>query len=877
MREQKLLLALGHALAACPDEKALLRLVRRRLKGPFGVDDAYLFACDVNRQSFGLRAAAAGKNRCQHVDYQALLRSNIPRPHPLLAPLLEGPGAALLSLAEAGRAADAPFCLRFWAAAGLAETLALVLRHGPDVVGILFLAAEQPRAFEGPRAGGLAALAGPMAQALAGLRARPGVDEKAILLSLSHGLASARDKNDLMFIMNAELHKLIPFHHSSIALIDEETQTYRPFVVNLGLTPAAPRPYVPPNIPFYPLTDEVLSTALRHDGPVVFDLDELMNRPQPIAYVVANHAAGIKEMVSVVLRHKGKNIGSCGLFLEQRGTCTPSSLALYHGVSRQLAIAVANIVANEDIQRREQEKTVLLSFNNALAAVRSKGDLFRVINDKFKKLFNFGEYVISLSNPEETTYRVFLYDPKFVAHPDHDWASVADFTTDDGVYKPAMAGEGPRVFSVAALMAPGGPAYMRIWAELGMQELVVTPLRFSNEVVGSLWLYMAETDTFSADKLGLLRGVCSQISIAVANIVANEKIARQLAEIEGYKKQLEEEKLYLQEEIVGTYNHSEIIGAGAEMQKVFHLLSQVAFTNSTVLILGETGTGKELIARAIHNASSRQHKLMVKVNCAALPPNLVESELFGHERGSFTGATERRIGKFELANHGTLFLDEIGELPLDLQVKLLRALQEREIERVGGSATIKTDVRIVTATNRDLQKEVAAGRFRSDLYYRLNVFPITMPPLRERREDIPALAAHFVARYARNAGKKISTVAHKVMQDLLAYSWPGNVRELEHLVERSVLLTSGSTIKDMHLPLRGLDRREAAEGEDFYVKTIDENERDHILAVLKRCKGKVSGADGAAVLLGLPFSTLNSKIRKLGIQKEHFFAPKAAR
>ncbi|SEW43016.1 regulatory protein, Fis family [Chitinophaga sp. YR573] len=315
---------------------------------------------------------------------------------------------------------------------------------------------------------------------------------------------------------------------------------------------------------------------------------------------------------------------------------------------------------------------------------------------------------------------------------------------------------------------------------------------------------------------------------------------------------------------------SEIIGAGTEMQKIFHLISQVAPSESTVLLMGETGTGKELIARAIHNGSPYKGKLMVKVNCATLPPNLIESELFGHEKGSFTGATERRIGKFELANNSTLFLDEIGELPMELQAKLLRVLQEKEIERIGGRGSIKVNVRIIAATNRHLQKEVDAGRFRSDLFYRLNVFPVTLPPLRNRKEDIPVLTTHFVARYARNAGKKINNVSPKVMESLLTYSWPGNVRELEHLVERSVLLTNGTTIREMYLPAG--NQKEMNTGE-FTIVPLDEMERTYILKVLKVCKGRISGPFGAAVKLGLPSTTLISKMQKLGIKKEHFHDP----
>jgi len=303
------------------------------------------------------------------------------------------------------------------------------------------------------------------------------------------------------------------------------------------------------------------------------------------------------------------------------------------------------------------------------------------------------------------------------------------------------------------------------------------------------------------------------------------------------------------------------------MQRVYQLMSLVAQSNATVLILGETGTGKELIARGIHDSSPRKNKLMVKVNCAALPVTLIESELFGYERGAFTGAFERRIGKFELAHNGTLFLDEIGELPLEVQVKLLRVIQEREFERLGGKQSIKVNVRIIAATNRDLLSEVEAGRFRSDLYYRLNVFPISMPPLRERRDDIPFLAHFFVNRYNKNNLSKITGISAKAMSELRAYHWPGNVRELEHMVERSVLLSNGKIINKIYLP-------DFKTGNDLVqiqgITNLASVEKQYITDILRRCGGKISGKGGAAELLQLPPSTLHSKIRKLGISKSSY-------
>lgn len=297
----------------------------------------------------------------------------------------------------------------------------------------------------------------------------------------------------------------------------------------------------------------------------------------------------------------------------------------------------------------------------------------------------------------------------------------------------------------------------------------------------------------------------------------------------------------------------------------------VAPLETSVLILGESGTGKERIADCIHHFSPRKGKPLIKVNCAALPASLIESELFGHERGAFTGATEKRQGKFEQADGGTLFLDEIGELPFDLQVKLLRVLQEREIERIGGSATFKINVRIIAATNRNLEKEVAEGRFRIDLYYRLNVFPLLLPPLRERKDDIPVLARHFADTYSRKSGKVITGFSDKAIEDMTAYSWPGNIRELEHLIERSVLLCKGSVITELPLP-KSNRVADVPISDKERVKSIDEIERDHILAVLKKCNGKISGAGGAAELLNLNVSTLNSKIKKLGIEKDQFYS-----
>ena len=349
-----------------------------------------------------------------------------------------------------------------------------------------------------------------------------------------------------------------------------------------------------------------------------------------------------------------------------------------------------------------------------------------------------------------------------------------------------------------------------------------------------------------------------QLEQRVAERTAELKAA--LEEVEELKNRLQEENIYLQQEIKLSHNFEEIITQSQNFAKVLEEVEQVAATDATVLILGETGTGKELLARAVHSISNRKDRPLVKVNCAALPTNLIESELFGHERGAFTGALARKSGRFELADGGTIFLDEIGDLPLELQAKLLRVLQEEEFERLGGTSTIKVDVRVIAATNRNLEEVVAKGDFREDLFYRLNVFPIESPSLRERREDIPLLVEHFVGKYSAKIGKKIATVPHKVMDALQAYDWPGNVRELENIVERAVIISRGTQLElGNWLPKTILPPGTTT------IPTLEEREREHILEVLELTGWRVRGERGAAELLETKPTTLEARMKKLDI------------
>jgi PAS domain S-box-containing protein len=343
---------------------------------------------------------------------------------------------------------------------------------------------------------------------------------------------------------------------------------------------------------------------------------------------------------------------------------------------------------------------------------------------------------------------------------------------------------------------------------------------------------------------------------------ADAALKQAFHEIEQLKNRLQEENVYLQQEIKLTHNFEAIIGKSHQIQEVLHAVEHVAETDATVLILGETGTGKELIARAIHNISLRHDRPLVKVNCAALPATLIESELFGHEKGAFTGALKAKVGRFELANGGTIFLDEIGELPIEMQVKLLRVIQSGEFERLGGPQTLHTDVRIIAATNRDLEKAVAAKTFREDLFYRLNVFPIRVPPLRERREDLPLLVDYFVREYAKKIGREINVIPRSVLSTLENYNWPGNIRELENIIERSVILCLGPQFE-----IGNWFHGESQTEEEKQHRTLTEVERAHILKVLDSTHWRVSGPSGAAQILGINPQTLVSRMKKLGIQR----------
>lgn len=512
------------------------------------------------------------------------------------------------------------------------------------------------------------------------------------------------------------------------------------------------------------------------------------------------------------------------------------------------------------LQEREREQMLTLSICSKLSQALTKEDLDDVVNTILKEEFYFDDFILASAEENETEYHVLYQllqkDTVLKKQP-----------INDGFFDLSMDSADTVIFDLTTFKEKNFPDHIKTVYNKGFKNGIGICLPYIKGNRNVLFLFFKNPKTFNRESNRIIRNIAMQLSITVRNIILTQEYESKinaLAIFEGKKNEKEQESKPIKSE--GFHG---IIGKSEAMQNVYSLISQVAASQSTVLISGETGTGKELVANAIHTLSSVSNKKMITVNCASIPENLIESELFGHEKGAFTGAQEERIGKFEQADNGTLFLDEIGEMPMELQGKLLRVLQEKEIERIGGKNTIKVNVRIIAATNRVLEKEVAEGRFRLDLYYRLNVFPIALPPLRDRTEDIVVLGNFFLEKHAEKIGKKINGFSKKVRNGMMANSWPGNVRELENMVERSILFAKEDTIKDMPLPDIFKTNLETAENE-FYIKTLHEVEKEHILKVVKKCNGRISGPQGAAVLLDLPGTTLTSKMQKLGIRKEHF-------
>ena len=499
----------------------------------------------------------------------------------------------------------------------------------------------------------------------------------------------------------------------------------------------------------------------------------------------------------------------------------------------------------------------LLAISDALIAHRDLSALLRDLAGRLRQIVEFEFMALTLHDAATNSMRLVVQDS---LHPEPPPLGSC-FPVDESAPGWVWQNQQPVIIPNAAEETRWPGFIKNMPRKYGISSLCELPLTTARSRLGALAFGSRRVAAYKSADVELMQQVANQVALAVENALAFQEIAE-------LKDKLAQEKIYLEEEIRTDHNFEEIVGQNHALRQVLKEVETVAPTDSTVLIRGETGTGKELIARAIHHLSARRERTFVKLNCAAIPMGLLESELFGHEKGAFTGAIAQKIGRFELAHQGTLFLDEVGDIPLELQPKLLRVLQEQEFERLGSPRTVHVNVRLVAATNRDLQRMVAEEQFRMDLYYRLNVFPLVLPPLRERREDIPRLVRHFVQKFAQRMGRQIETIPAEAMTALMAYSWPGNIRELENLIERAVILSPGPVLQ---VPLGELHKAaqhfEASATACTESGTLVDAERKHITQVLREANWVLGGPAGAAARLGMKRSTLHWKMKKLGIAR----------
>jgi formate hydrogenlyase transcriptional activator len=678
-----------------------------------------------------------------------------------------------------------------------------------------------------------------------------------LLLEVSESIASHPDLNELFQDLAQRLPRIVPFDYINLILHDPSRH-----VMRLHLLVAPETNSVKPGMEF-PIDESAGGLVWRTQQPLMVADTSLDNRFPKVTPLLREN--GVQSYCVVPLTTALRRLGAMGFGSLEKRAYKDDEVCFMQDVARQVAVAVDNVLhresarlAQEQLARERDRLGLLLEVNNAVVSHLDMDAVFTSVSASLQRVIQHDGCCLTLYDSETGRYRCHLL------RVDKNEMIVEEGEADRNTKSPGCiafsTGAAPAVFSEADLLAlaEASKVAQHLLAE-GVKSFCSTPLQSHERVLGTLNIARLRADAFTPEDVELLGQVAQQVAIAVENGLAYREIAE-------LKEKLNEEKLYLEGEIRTERNFEEIVGDSVALKQVLRQVEIVAPTDSTVLIQGETGTGKELVARAIHNLSSRRGRTFVKLNCAAIPTGLLESELFGHEKGAFTGAIAQKIGRFELANGGTLFLDEVGDIPAELQSKFLRVLQEQEFERLGGTRTIRVDIRLVAATNRDLAAMITQNQFRSDLYYRLNVFPIMNPPLRDRQGDIPGLVHYFTRKFARRMNKGIDTIPTETMAALSRYHWPGNIRELENFIERAVILSRGSSLA---APLSELKARRAvpADSNGVHLSTLEEAEREHIRQALQQANWLVGGPSGAAARLGLKRTTLQSRMAKLGIER----------
>jgi formate hydrogenlyase transcriptional activator len=671
--------------------------------------------------------------------------------------------------------------------------------------------------------------------------------------------ASPLTLREMFPAISKSLHEAIPHDAAFIALWHQKQQSFEVHAV----APEAFRSHLQPS-PIkvgQTLTAEVLERAT--EGRIV-GRKELEEECVRFPHLRVPLNAGLVSWSVVPMRSPSGLVGVFYVGSRREDTFDERDLELLRPLGSAMALFLENSQARIAVQMEKERLQVLLEISRTLTSTLDLKKLFQDMSTCIRRL-TAQEYAhFALYDPACEVMRFNALDV-----PDNSGLVVTGTTVPvlecpSGI---AFRARETKVFDKDDLERIGSEFTRRVLAE-GIQKVCCVPLISRGRAIGSLGVASSKPESFRESEIELLQQVAPQIAIAIDN-------SRAYAEISSLQDRLAKEKVYLEQEIRDALHFEEIVGQSPALTRVLDQAKTVAPINATVLILGETGTGKEMIARAIHRLSTRASANFVKLNCAAIPTGLLESELFGHEKGAFTGAVSQKVGRLELADKGTLFLDEVGEIPLELQPKLLRVLQDQEFERLGGTRTIRVNVRLLAATNRDLSEAVAKHEFRADLYYRLHVFPIRVPALRERPGDIPLLTHHFVQKFARTMNKQIDNIPADTMHALAQWHWPGNIRELENFIERSVILTEGSTLRVPVGELSGLtepprDSKPSSLPGPGSIATLEQLEREYILQVLRQSGGVLAGSHGAAARLGMKRTTLQSKIQRLRIAKEEF-------
>lgn len=688
----------------------------------------------------------------------------------------------------------------------------------------------------------------PMHETISGNVESAVTDHGAALLQVAEEIAAHHDLPSLFQGLAQCLPVVAPFDFVGLVLHDAAKQVMKVHVLETAEARRVTRRLDGLEIP---MKDSASAWVWEHQQPIL--IPSLAKETRFHVGMDALRGIGVQSVCFFPLTTAMRRLGAIGFGSVKPFAFDEGSVTFLHQVATLVAVAVDNVLHHQDLAHDRDRLRLLLEVNNAVVSHLDLDQLFPAVSACLRRVIQHDGSSLLLCDEATGRWRIHVLDF------DRNESFIEEGRIEESTQSPSClaitTGKAALFGERDLLVMSGTSPCAQDLLDRGIKSFCSVPLLSRNRALGALNVGRRRDAGFDPDDVQLLGQVAQQIAIAVENALAFREIA-------VLKDTLTKEKVYLEEEIQTAYNFEEIVGESRALKQVLKQVQTVAATDSTVLILGETGSGKELIARALHNLSDRRERTFVKLNCAAIPTGLLESELFGHEKGAFTGAIATKIGRFELADRGTIFLDEVGEIPLELQVKLLRVLQEQEFERLGSTRTMRVNVRVIAATNRDLGQMVDEQKFRSDLYYRLKVFPVTVPPLRERVEDIPVLVRHFVQKFASRMKKRLESVPTDAMRALQAYGWPGNVRELENFIERAVILSSGS---ELFVPAAELKRPVLPPNGS--ATTLEEAERDHILKALRETNWVVGGSSGAAARLGMKRTTLQSKMQKLGIAR----------